>query len=204
MPRGIILHFTRDEVVGRALSQITAIPVPPKTAPTDGSAGGKPIGYRLEPGFNGDFDPTAPHCASWSYGERTPTADCIGFVLWSAGIDRCQPGYKGASDEWLNCTSLFADAHGRQQWGTLINDKEAQSGDFLLTMDHIGLIIRPEHEHGDHLVVDCSPRHGRGGRYERTINTGYPWSELCVVVRPKWYAPSKESAASYAMAKVVA
>lgn len=63
-------------------------------------------------------------------------------------------------------------------------DHNAKTGDWLVTPDHIGLIVRPATRAGDHLVVDCSPRHGR----ETAINTGLPWSEACQVLRYKRYA----------------
>jgi hypothetical protein len=160
------------------MSMIIAIPKPPKGAPKD--AGGKPINYRLDGGFNGGADPTAAHCASWSYGDRTPTSDCIGLVLWASGIDRMQPGYRGTRGEWLNCASLLDDASGAAVYARYLAKGEGPTpGDWLLTRDHIGMIIRPDLKGEDHLVVDCSPRHGR----DRAVNTGYPWSDSCVVVR---------------------
>lgn len=186
MIRGTKLTLQRDYVVARGWSQIAAIPTPPPGAPAD--AGNRPIAYRLEGGFNGGFDPRAPHCASWSYGDRTPTADCIGFVLWASGIDRMQPGYKGTRGEWLNCASILDDAKGPRVYCELVGDDEdvvALPGDWLVTPDHIGLIVRPANATSGVLVIDCSPRHRR----DAAINTGYAWSDACQVVRPKFYAP---------------
>ncbi len=184
MSRGMIMNLTREQVVDRGFSQVSAIPNPPK------GKGDRPINYRLLAGYNGGFDPMAPHCASWSFGGRTPTADCIGFVLWASGIDRCQPGYKGTRGEWLNCTSLMDDALAFRKFCRLLKKDETElPGDWLLTRDHIGLVVRPACPAVDidTLVLDCSPRHGR----PTAINTGFPWSEACVVVRPTFYKESK-------------
>lgn len=192
MARGKILHLTREEVVRRALSQICAVPaLPPGTHPPD--AGNRPIGYRLEGGFNGGFDPEAPHCASWSYGGRSPTADCIGFVLWASGIDRCQPNYRGSRGEWLNCASLLDDALGTDlpagtspnQFGKPVSFTDALPGDWCLDRGHISMVVRPKTRTNGVLVVDCSPRHD--STRQAAINLGLPWSQECKVVRPTFY-----------------
>jgi hypothetical protein len=185
--RGAVMSTTAVWAVQRALSMIGAVPMPPAGAPAD--AGRRPIAYRRED-FNGGRDPFAAHCADWSYGLRTPTADCVGLVLWASGVDRCQPTYKGSRDEWLNCASLLDDANGSKVWCAPVRDSDARPGDWLVTPDHIGLIVRPEcrlvdgTEVCDHLVVDCSPRHGRA----TAVNTGYPWSSACRVLRYSRYS----------------
>ncbi len=182
--RGTILHISRDMARTRALSQILAIPKAPPGAPHD--AGNRPIAYRLEGGFNGGSNPSAEHCVSWSFGDRTPTADCIGFVLWASGIDRLQPGYAGSRGEWLNCASLLDDADGGMKFCRPLGKyEEALVGDWLLTRDHIGFVLRPPCDGiSDALVVDCSPRHGRA----TAVNTGYPWSDACRIIRPLCYS----------------
>ncbi len=187
MTRGKILHLTREEVVRRGLSQIVAIPaLPPGTWPSD--AGNRSIGYRLDPGFNGGFDPEAVHCASWSYGGRSPTADCVGFVLWASGIDRMQPGYKGSRDEWLNCASILDDAAGAKEFVRPLTTGEAiLPGDWLLDTGHISLVVRPPtRTNAKPLVVDCSPRHD--STRQAAINLGYAWSPACKIVCPLFYA----------------
>lgn len=181
--RGVILRLSKEQAVSRALRMVIDVPIPPKGSPAD--AGDRPIAYRLEGGYNGGADPTADHCASWSYGGRTPTADCIGLVLWASGVDRMQPGYKGTRGEWLNCASLLDDAHTPtpSYCRKLAPGEDVRIGDWLLTRDHIGMIVRPACGGSDHLVVDCSPRHGR----PTAVNTGYPWSDACEVVRPLVY-----------------
>jgi hypothetical protein len=179
--RGTILRITREQAVTRVLSQITAMPLPP--------AGTQrvPISYRQRPegGYNGGFDPSAPHCASWSYGNRTPTADCIGLLLWASGIDRDQPGYKGSRGEWLNCASLLDDADGAGKFCRPLAKAESPiGGDWVLTRDHCGMLVRPETATTDALVVDCSPRHGR----KTAVNTGGFWSDACRVIRPLVYS----------------
>ncbi len=180
--RGTILGVTPEEAVTRVLSQIAAIPVPPPGGAVD--AGHRPIAYRLEAGFNGGFDPRAPHCASWSYGGRTPTADCIGLVLWASGVDRFQPTYSGSRGQWLNCASLLDDADGLKKFCRPLKTTEmARPGDWVLTRDHIGMLVRKATMDTDELVVDCSPRHGR----RCAVNTGGFWSDACRVIRPLLY-----------------
>lgn len=192
--RGKILYLTREEAVTRALSQVAVLPVPPPGSPLD--AGNRPIAYRLEGGYNGGDDPTAPHCASWSYGYRTPTADCIGLVLWASGIDRKQPSFNGSRGEWLNCASLLDDADGAQVFCRPLSKSELPtSGDWVLTRGHIGMLIRPPRVVGHSgmweiapaLVVDCSPRHGR----QAAVGVGRVWSGNCRFIRPRIYMESK-------------
>lgn len=184
--RGEILKLTAEQAVQRALSQMIMLVKAPKGDPM-------PIGYRLEGGFNGGFDPEAPHCASYSFGDQAPTADCIGFVLWASGIDRKQPGYKGTAGDWLHCGSLRADAHGAQKFcRTLQVGEEPRPGDWLLTDDHIGMIVRPAwvdpttKAKMPPLVIDCSPRHDKTRR--AAISVGFAWSAKCEAVRPLFYA----------------
>ena len=142
-----------------------------------------PIGYRLEPGHNGGNNPKASHCGSPSYGDRVFTADCVGFVLWSLGIDRLQPGYKGSSGEWLHCPSIVNDADRDQRYFYPLDHAGAIPGDVLVNRSHIAIIVRSDVA-GEHLVVDCSPRHGR----KTAIGTGLPWADDCRVVRYKLLA----------------
>ncbi len=180
--RGQNLRLDRYRAVARGFRELMSIPIPPKGAPPD--AGNRPINYRLEE-KNGGSDPGADDCCDWSYGERTPTADCIGFVLYCSGIDRKQPGYKGTRGEWLNCASLMDDAKGAQTYCRTLRDGEREMpGDWLLTRDHIGLIVRRATDDSEILVLDCSPRHGR----KHAIGLGGPWSDACTVIRPKIYA----------------
>jgi hypothetical protein len=193
--RGKVLELSRMHVVARALGQILAVPTPPPGAPAD--AGNRPIAYRLDDsGLLGGRDPDQPHCADWSYGLRTPTADCVGFALWASGIDRRQPGYNGLNGQWLNTDSLLADADGEQKFCRPLRMGEAaKPGDWLISASrrvlfkrvpgHIGVIVRPSPGAAfEHLVVDCSPRHGR----DTAINTGGPWSKACRVIRPLFLA----------------
>lgn len=185
MSRGKKLKLTRAQVQQRALNMIVALPPPPPGAPAD--AGNRPINYRLDDsGLLGGRDPERPHCADWSYGLRVPTSDCIGFALWASGIDRYQPEFNGTNEHWLNCRSLLDDAEGDMVFcRTLLSGEAAKVGDWLLSGSHIGVIVRPKSGPGlDHLVVDCSPRHGRF----TAINTGGPWSGECQVIRPLFYA----------------
>lgn len=197
--RGEILYITREEAVARAFRNMLAVPPAPRGAPTD--AGNRAINYRREQD-NGGADPEAPHCADWSYGDRTPTADCVGFVLHSSGIDRKQPGFSGTRGVWLNCASILDDARptGENVFGTTLGlGDRVLPGDWLVTPDHIGMIVRPapvpDPQGIGHLVIDCSPRHipllKRVTRQWPAIGLGGPWSKKCVVLRPKIYAESK-------------
>jgi hypothetical protein len=170
--RGLILGITRGQAVGRALSMLCEM------------VKGRPINYRLED-YNGGDNPSAPNCANMSYGGRTPTSDCIGLVLWASGVDRKQPGYKGSRGEWLNCASLLDDADGDQQFCRPITGAGApMAGDWVLTRSHIAMLLRPDGEDHDPLVIDCSPRHGR----RNAVGCGGFWSEACRVIRPLVYS----------------
>lgn len=187
MTRGAIRPTTRKESVQRAFAMLTAVPYPPNPSVDD--AGNKPISYRLTD-YNGGKDPYAMHCADWSYGGRTPTADCVGLVLWCSGIDRLQPSYKGSRGEWLNCQSLIDDSVGDRLYCEPVIDELAIAGDWLVTGSHIAIIVRPAIYVGgvqtfDHVVIDCSPRHGRS----TAVGVGGPWSEACRVLRYKGYVP---------------
>ena len=89
MPRGIIRPLTIAEAVRRAKSMVGYKPELPANAPKGTRRVN--IKYRLSK-FNGGKDPYAQHPADWSYGNRTPTCDCAGFVAWCLGYDRYQPG----------------------------------------------------------------------------------------------------------------
>lgn len=188
--RGKIRPTRADEAVARWLAHLGAVPVPPPGAPPD--AGRRPIAYRLKE-KNGGRDPYGQWCVGpedWSYGLRTPTADCIGFVLHGSGIDRKQPSWDGPiAGPWLYCPSIVRDARHEQRWCAEVPDDQAKPGDWLVDDGHIAGIIRPAiYVNGvltfDHLVIDCSPRHGRN----TAIGTGAPWSDAAFVARPKFYA----------------
>ncbi len=113
--RGTIRPTTVEESIQRARSMISYMPEPPHDAGS--GAFPQPIRYRLKAGYNGGFDPRLVHPASFSYGRRTPTADCVGFVAWAQGWDRYQSRefdrnkkgaiiYKG----WINCDSALRAA----------------------------------------------------------------------------------------------
>lgn len=168
--RGTILNLYRDTVVHRWLAHLGF------------TYNGRPLRYCLKD-YNGGTDPTADYCHSVDPQKRA-SADCIGFILHGAGIDRKQPGYDGALGEWLNCTSLLADAKGEQKFCRLLRMGEVpQAGDWLLNKSHIGGVLRDATKVSEILVIDCSPRHGR----ETAIGIGGPWAKDCVVVRPKFY-----------------
>lgn len=190
MTRGTRLHLTREQVVVRAFAQLTAIPASPPGAPDD--AGHRPVGYRLE-AENGGDDPTAAGCWDWSYNDRAPTADCIGFALHCLGIDRMQPGYKGSRGEWLNCQSICDDAAGARRFFELVPWDQQLAADLLIDTGHVGVIVRRACSWTvggrpvscPPMVVDCSPRHGRAGATigHAGIGVGGPWSSACRVVR---------------------
>lgn len=191
-----VLPLTRDQVVARAFAQLRLVAEPHKFSPPEFVA--SPVAYRLDDsGQLGGDDPTAPHCADWSFGYRTLTADCIGFALYCAGIARYQPDYKGLNGSWLNTDSVVADAQRiRRFFDTVDAGEEVKPGDLMVTRSkytlgvmtkrgHIGVIVRPAPSAAfNDLVIDCSPFHGRttaiGLRKE-------PWARDYVVVRPLSY-----------------
>lgn len=188
--RGEIFECTPSEAVSRVFSQLIALPPLPE-GPQEGRSAPVPIAYRLHD-MNGGFDPEAPYCASWSYGNRTPTADCIGLVLWASKIDRKQPGYKGSQGEWLSCISIIDDARKEGRFSKLVgNDevhgKKARPGDWLVNSAHIGMVIRPETEVSALLVIDCSPRHATDANRNAAIGIGRAWADDCIIVRPTNY-----------------
>lgn len=191
-----ILPLTRDQVVARAFDHITLVSEPHKFSPPEFVS--KPVAYRNDDsGSLGGDDPTAPHCADWSFGYRTLTADCVGFALFCAGIARYHPDYKGLNGGWLNTDSVIADAQRIRRFF-----REVTAGDPVLPGDlmvsrskfalgvrikdgHIGVIIRPAPSAAfNDLVIDCSPYHGRttaiGLRKE-------PWVKDYVIARPLHY-----------------
>lgn len=191
-----ILNLTRDQVCARALAHLTLVAKPHPPSPPDFTPA--PVAYRNDDsGRLGGDDPTAENCADWSYGYRTLTADCVGFALYCAGLARYQPGFSGLNGSWLNTDSIIADAiGGRRTFFEEVKDGRAVlPGDLLVSRStfvagvrvkagHVGVIVRPAPSGAfEHLVVDCSPRHGR----TTAINTGYPWSTKCIVVRPVTY-----------------
>lgn len=138
MVRGARIPITREGIVARALSQLTAVPPAPSDSPI--GSGQRPIHYRL-PFPNGGDDPTAPGCWAWAYGGRTPVADCIGQALWSVGIDRKQPGFTGPNGGWLDCPGVMFDAQGAQRWFAQIELALALPGDLLVNANHIGVLL---------------------------------------------------------------
>lgn len=190
-----LLHLTRDQVVARALAHLTLVSEPSPQSPPDFTPA--PVEYRNDDSGNlGGDDPTAPHCADWSYGWRKLTADCVGFMLYCAGISRQQPDYAGLNGMWLNTDSILSDARGHRRFFRFLDAGErVLPADLLVspsvfvngtrTKDgHCGVIIRPKPSDAfDHLVIDCSPRHGR----TTAINTGGHWNDKCIVVRPLFY-----------------
>lgn len=189
-----IIPLDSNRVVARALAHLTLVSKPHKFSPPDFVS--KPVEYRLDDsGLLGGDDPTAEHCADWSFGYRTLTADCIGFALYCVGIARYQPGYAGLNGAWLNTDSVITDAERQQQFFELVGPgDEIRPGDLMVTRStfalgvrvkpgHIGVIVRPSPSAAfEHLIVDCSPFHGRttaiGLRKE-------PWGRNYVIVRAK-------------------
>jgi hypothetical protein len=183
----MILNLTREEVLERAFAHLSLL--------HKGSDGvRRPVAYRLDDsGLLGGDDPRAPHCADVSYGGRTLTADCAGFALYSIGLARKQPGYKGSKGEWLNTDSVLDDAHGQQKFfRTLKLGERALPGDLIVTRGayllgkrvkagHVEVLLRRAAPGYKMLSIGCSPRFGR----DTAIGVGEQWSAACEVVRPK-------------------
>lgn len=190
-----ILPLTRDQVVSRALAHLTLVAEPHPSSPPDFVPA--PVAYRLDDsGRLGGDDPSAPHCADWSYGYRTLTADCIGFALYCAGLSRYQPGYAGLNGSWLNTDSLVWDANGPMKFvRPVFSGEKVLPGDFFVTtskytmgirreVGHIGIVVRPKPSDAhEHLLIDCSPFHGR----TTAIGLRKPWSVKGQFLRPLHY-----------------
>lgn len=167
----------QSESVVRAMSMVGFRPEKPSSAPPDW----KPmlIQYRLEAGFNGGSDPFAPHPASWSFGRRTPTCDCSGFVAWCCGYSRYHedfPLYGG----YVNTDSMLQDATGQKEWfeeveypepGCLIVYGAIYKGTVRTRVGHVGLVTGvaaaewdPRNPQFDRLLVT----HCSSGNVKRT------------------------------------
>lgn len=190
-----ILPLTRDQVVARALAHLTLVASPHPSSPPDFMPA--PVAYRLDDsGRLGGDDPSAPHCADWSYGYRTLTADCVAFALYCAGLSRYQPGYKGTRGAWLNTDSISDDAEGQMRFfRPLFSGERVLPGDLFVTrskyvlgvrshIGHIGVVVRPRPSDAfEHLIIDCSPFHGK----TTAIGLRKPWSNGGLFVRPLHY-----------------
>jgi hypothetical protein len=189
-----VLNLTRSQVAARAVGQMLFLPPAHRLSPPDYAP--LPIAYRLDDsGLLGGDDPEATDCADWSYGYRRKTADCVGFALWAAGIARKQKGFKGLNGEWLNTDSVLADAEGDMRFfRPLMAGERARVADLVVSRSrrvlgrrvpgHIGVLLRPRPAEGyEHMVIDCSPRHGR----DTAIGVGTPWSKDCHIIRPLFY-----------------
>lgn len=190
-----ILNLTRDQVVARALAHLTLVSEPHRLSPPDFMPA--PVSYRNDDsGRLGGDDPQAEHCADWSFGYRTLTSDCVGFMAFCAGFSRRQKGFRGLNGEWLNTDSIISDAeHLMRFFRPVMGGERVLPGDLLVSRStfalgirvkdgHCGVIIRPRPSDAfEHLVVDCSPRHGR----TTAIGTGGPWSTKCQAIRPLFY-----------------
>jgi hypothetical protein len=164
-----VLNLTRSQVAARAVGQMLFLPPAHRLSPPDYTP--LPIGFRRK------------------------TADCVGFALWAAGIARKQKGFKGLNGEWLNTDSVLADAEGDMRFfRPLMAGERARVADLVVSRSrrvlgrrvpgHIGVLLRPRPAEGyEHMVIDCSPRHGR----DTAIGVGTPWSKDCHIIRPLFY-----------------
>ncbi len=179
-----VMNLTKEDVVARAVSHLTIL--------HEGEDGVfRPIAYRLDDsGLLGGDDPSAPHCADLSYGDRTLTSDCAGFVLYCVGLARLQPGYTGSMGPWLNTDSIIADAHGQQRFFKPVKQEDARMGDLIVTKSkyllgkrikpgHVEVLLRRAAPGFKALSIGCSPRFAR----DAAIGVGPAWSSACEVVR---------------------
>jgi hypothetical protein len=114
MTRSIIRPTTPAEAASRARSMI-GFKVP---LHANAPAGIVPmrIAYRID-GGNGGTDPLAPHCASWSYGWRVPTSDCVGLACWAIGTSRFHKEFTEYGGD-MNTDSMILDADGKRSFYT--------------------------------------------------------------------------------------
>lgn len=172
---------------------------------------------------NGGFNPTMEHpWSTWYETDRFGithiryTCDCVGFVVWCLGIDRCQPATLfphlvdehrfvyfqpplGSLDQsvrdnpaWVNCDSMIDDADHAM---TLFMDATEcpggpKAGDLIVVPSRRVLGFR-RHGHvgllmGDNRVAHCSPRNER--RHGRAIyeTEGDEWSSIWNPKRARW------------------
>lgn len=152
------------------------------------------IKYRLTK-FNGGKDPYGEHpsVGSYSYGNRTPTCDCSGFVAWALGFDRFQPKDRFPSyGGWVNTDSMISDAKRSgsffelltaPEWGCLVVSpskyKRVDGRRKRVKVGHVGMVVGPlPAEWGDNWddlrVVHCSSSNSRrGGAIQETSGSGF-------------------------------
>lgn len=186
--RGKILNRTATETVSLALAYV-------------GVAG---IHYHLEYP-NGGTDPSLP-----PQDKQTGGCDCIGFALNVAGLDRFQPGPKGAFPlygGYINTDSMIEEAMKSGKWFTVLDKPE--EGCFIVAhtftrgtrrvIGHIGVVTdcseyATKALAGIH-VVHCSPSNvkrpgNKNGsavwKTDGTVWGGYP--KVCFVRFNREYA----------------
>lgn len=168
MARGMKIAVNRMAAVTRACAMPLYTGHMTKNSPEDFFP--RPIGYRLG---DGGKDPSAEHCGDWSYGYRTLTSDCIGFVMWALGIDRYQKAGFPEFSGWLNTDSILLHIAAKHEkpWFIPVELKDAKVGDLLVVGStrswlgkrkpgHIKMIVRVATPVSPMLVVDCSPSNG--------------------------------------------
>lgn len=168
--------------MARARSMIGYTPPPHPHSPPGWPK--SPIRYRLAAGHNGGTDPYAPHPASWSFGFRTPTLDCSGFVAWCLGLDRYQPD---SAVKWISTDGMIRDADGEQEYfspidrpelgAVVVYGSEWRDGRRIY-VGHVGIVVclpvrgwGPGHRQWSRLrVVHCSSGNDRrmGGAIQQT------------------------------------
>lgn len=195
--RGVIRPTTAAEAVarGRRWAGGRALPKPP------GAPSGTkmvPLRYRLKAGFNGGKDPLAAHPGMPSYGDRTWTADCFGFVAWALGFDRYQVVRFPLSGGWLNTDSAVEDAKGRQRFFAPV--AVPKPGDIVVygrgggSVGHVGLVTTvPAEWDGDFAkvgVVHCSGGHDRKLGYAIAEDNAKIWAKRGMFLRYVLQAPT--------------
>lgn len=154
-------------------------PMPPG-APADWRP--KPIQYRLLKA-NGGKDPWAQHPADWSYGKRTPTCDCSGFVAWCLGYPRRLDG------RWYSTDGMLRDARGARRVFEVIETPELGCvavyggrwrGAERLRAGHVGIVTGVPAEWSgnnwsDLEVTHCSSTNARRTGGAIAITDGLLW-----------------------------
>ncbi len=158
--RGQRLELGTFDPVARARSQV-----------------GLGIHYSLRPGENGGSNPHEYSCAAGSAAIGPRTADCVGLMAWSEGIDRWQPEVPQLSNYggWLNSNSImnFRKRSGLFSFVVSVDTpfKLGECGDVRL---------------GDVLVVPGKP--GKYGHVAVITAVGYTYSSVsCVHCSPSNY-----------------
>ena len=179
--------------VERALS-VSGVALPPPPGAPAGEKP-KPVWYRL--GYGGK-DPLRPHPGESSYGNRTWTCDCSGFVAWCLGTPRHNKDFPhwGGS---ISTDSIVEASDSKTGWFSRPEtpnpgDLVVYPGRYLLGVrvgvGHVGLIVAVDpgfvslgSTPQSLRVVHCSMGHQKSKGFAIALDDASPWRKRGRVVR---------------------